>query len=404
MTRKTIHILITSFFAFLTMAFICTGLSSRASADTGQSAIRSMEYYPASTEMSIPRFFAEEWDYYRLHSIFDPNPYIKSDQNDIDMQSREVQNTLHDGDRMTITYDNGEEKTYHAKTFIDTRNSGAGSGEDRYGIVWYDEDENTTGITTDFRSDEFFFIMSDDNRTAGIKDGLVSVDVEEPYRGNTSFSYEMKFNVTGRSDVTDKKLKKLKKKDIQLTMNNYYTSRLLVRSRALKSKQILKLNVRSLGPTKYTSDYSGKKLNLRVKQGSVLDLTLRRSVFHKQKEYYSFSKPTTIHCLFDRPKKAALSSGNKKLKVSWGRVSKASGYEIKYSNKKNMKKARTIKIKGGKKNEMTIRKLARNKKYYVRIRPYRIFKNKTYTGFYSDKLSVKTNTNSTTSYSEKVSK
>ena len=52
------------------------------------------------------------------------------------------------------------------------------------------------------------------------------------------------------------------------------------------------------------------------------------------------------------------------------KVKNATGYEIKYSLKKNMKKAKIVKIKGAKKLSKTIKKLKSGKRYYVQVRAY----------------------------------
>ncbi len=67
------------------------------------------------------------------------------------------------------------------------------------------------------------------------------------------------------------------------------------------------------------------------------------------------------------------SSGN--LKLSWKKVSGVSGYEISYSLNKKFKKAKKITV-SSKKNSIVIKKLKKNKKYYMRIRAYKLYKNK----------------------------
>ena len=67
-----------------------------------------------------------------------------------------------------------------------------------------------------------------------------------------------------------------------------------------------------------------------------------------------------------------------KIKVSWGKISGATGYQIQYSTTKKFKKKNTtaVKIKGGKKTSYTIKKLVKKKKYYIRMRAYQTRKNK----------------------------
>lgn len=68
-----------------------------------------------------------------------------------------------------------------------------------------------------------------------------------------------------------------------------------------------------------------------------------------------------------------LTAGKKKITVKWKKQrTNTDGYEIQYSTNKKFKKAvKTVIIKNNKKNTKTIKKLKRNKKYYVRIRTYK---------------------------------
>ncbi len=61
----------------------------------------------------------------------------------------------------------------------------------------------------------------------------------------------------------------------------------------------------------------------------------------------------------------------KELKVTWDRVQKADGYEVRYSRRESMKKATRVQVKGGKKMSCTITGLSRQKIYYVTVRAYR---------------------------------
>lgn len=61
------------------------------------------------------------------------------------------------------------------------------------------------------------------------------------------------------------------------------------------------------------------------------------------------------------------------IKVSWKKVSGASAYQIQYSTSKNFKKAKTIKV-SAKSASKVLTKLKKNKKYYVRVRSYKVTK------------------------------
>lgn len=93
------------------------------------------------------------------------------------------------------------------------------------------------------------------------------------------------------------------------------------------------------------------------------------------------------------PKKVSLSSVTSKKKaqitVKWKRDTKATGYQIVYSTKKNFKGAKTITIKSNKTTSKTITsKLVKGKKYYVKVRAYKTVNGKKITGPYSTAKSV----------------
>lgn len=72
------------------------------------------------------------------------------------------------------------------------------------------------------------------------------------------------------------------------------------------------------------------------------------------------------------------------------KASKATGYQARYSLKKSMKKARTVRIgTSTKTTTKTIRKLKSGRRYYVQVRTYRKYNGRTYYSKWSAKKSVK---------------
>ena len=61
----------------------------------------------------------------------------------------------------------------------------------------------------------------------------------------------------------------------------------------------------------------------------------------------------------------------KKLKASWKKNTKVTGYQVQYSTSSKFKSAKTVTVKGYKSTGKTITKLTKNKKYYVRVRTYK---------------------------------
>ena len=69
---------------------------------------------------------------------------------------------------------------------------------------------------------------------------------------------------------------------------------------------------------------------------------------------------------------ALKSSKSRQMTVSWKKDTRATGYQIMYStDKKFHKNVKTVNIKKYKTTRCTVKKLARNKRYYVRVRSYK---------------------------------
>ena len=88
--------------------------------------------------------------------------------------------------------------------------------------------------------------------------------------------------------------------------------------------------------------------------------------------------------------KKAVNKKGKKVKLSWKKVSGASGYNVRYAlSKKKLKKAKIKKIKKNKVS-YTIKKL-KKKTYFIQVRAYKVVDKKTYYGAWSKVKKVKVN-------------
>ncbi len=91
-----------------------------------------------------------------------------------------------------------------------------------------------------------------------------------------------------------------------------------------------------------------------------------------------------------RPSTVSIKSVSKSgttMKVKWGKVT-GSGYEVRYSTDKKMKKGvKTVKITKSSTTSATIKKLNKKSTYYVQVRAYLSFSNKVYNGSYSKVIS-----------------
>ncbi len=87
----------------------------------------------------------------------------------------------------------------------------------------------------------------------------------------------------------------------------------------------------------------------------------------------------------------SIKAQNKAFTVKWKKKSSITGYQIQYStNSKFKKNNKKIKIKNAKTVSKKITKLKASKKYYVRIRTYKIVNKKTYYSNWSKKKCVTT--------------
>lgn len=92
------------------------------------------------------------------------------------------------------------------------------------------------------------------------------------------------------------------------------------------------------------------------------------------KRYYgAYSAVYTNSTIPKKPTVSKLTTKSKSITVSWKKVT-CSGYQIQYSTKSSMKGAKTVNVSSKSKSKK-IAKLKKGKKYYVRIRAYKSYKN-----------------------------
>lgn len=86
----------------------------------------------------------------------------------------------------------------------------------------------------------------------------------------------------------------------------------------------------------------------------------------------------------------SLSAKDNGFKIKWKKKSGITGYQIQYSTNSKFKKkdSKTIKVKQVKTNSKRIKGLKVAKKYYVRVRTYKLVKKKSYYSSWSKKKSV----------------
>ncbi len=95
-----------------------------------------------------------------------------------------------------------------------------------------------------------------------------------------------------------------------------------------------------------------------------------------------------------KPKKTSikkLKSAKKAITVSWAKISGVKGYQIQFAtDKKFTKNKKTVTVKKQKTTSKTVKKLKAKKKYYVRVRTYKVVNKKNVYSAWSKVKSVKT--------------
>ncbi len=155
-----------------------------------------------------------------------------------------------------------------------------------------------------------------------------------------------------------KKVKVAKSSEIALTWNAVTGA---------KGYEIYQQNGSSWKKIKTTSgtSYTVKKL----KSNKTYKFKVRAVVDGAEGAYSSTLKVETNP---ETTSKLTLKAGKKQLTASWKSVSDISGYEVQYSTSKKFTKKATKTVKAKKSSKKTtIKKLAKGKKYYVRVRTYK---------------------------------
>lgn len=102
---------------------------------------------------------------------------------------------------------------------------------------------------------------------------------------------------------------------------------------------------------------------------------------------YTYLKITT------KPNKVTIykikSTAKRKINIYWKKISNSSGYELQYSTKSSFKGSKSIKIKNKKTLNKTIKNLKSNKKYYIKIRAYKLVDGKKIYGDFSKVKNIK---------------
>ena len=149
-----------------------------------------------------------------------------------------------------------------------------------------------------------------------------------------------------------------------ITKSNFKVST----SKMYYTGKALKKSIKSTLGTLTTADYTvSYKNNTRVGTATIT-ITGKANFTGTVKYTFKIVKPTV-----KRTSKLTLVKGTKKITVKYKKVSKADGYVIQYSLKKNFKGKKTVYV-SKKYAKKVLKKLKSGKKYYVRVAAYRKYK------------------------------
>ena len=113
----------------------------------------------------------------------------------------------------------------------------------------------------------------------------------------------------------------------------------------------------------------------------------------KRRLYGAYSNTLFFSTKPAKVKITSVKAPSNKLTVIWKKAPRITGYQLRYSLSKDMKKAKTLKL-SSKTLKKTVKKLKKGKKYYVQVRAYRKYtdpskRTRTIYGAWSAKKSVK---------------
>ena len=219
------------------------------------------------------------------------------------------------------------------------------------GVIVYDVDGNILNKTN--------YTVSYKNNTAS---GAASVTVT--FKGNYAGRITATFVIYPKA--VSIKTAQSTAKGVKLTWNRaangtgYIVYRSVNGSSFKKYKTINSLSTVSMvdsGAKKSGTKYSYKVYVYKTANGKVYN-----SSASTEKVTYYMAAPAW---------KSLKNSSARAITVKYGNTSGATGYQIQYATAKTFRGAKTLNIAGAKNVSKTVKRLAKNKRYYVRVRSYR---------------------------------
>lgn len=130
-------------------------------------------------------------------------------------------------------------------------------------------------------------------------------------------------------------------------------------------------NIKLYNPTKAGYTFNGWYYDSAfTKKVTTVDVTTGKAIILYAKWTKNPTSATSTAVVPSAPASTSAKAGTRSLKVTWKKVTNASGYEVQYSLKKSFASAKT-KVYKSNKSSGTIKSLKSGKKYYVRVRSYK---------------------------------
>ena len=242
----------------------------------------------------------------------------------------------------------------------------------------YDNAEDIVNSAEKVRHEKALSDINDKyaSREKEVKGKIAEIVVKGYYQG-TDKEYQLEMsalsdditNVREAINNTDDENEKARLNEQLTELNSRYNELTILKANR-QHKDILENELGAMPEKKQSETESENKLN--SDNSAYITKRLKELCDNCSPKPVTPSKPKVSATKIKNIKR-----GKRSFKLSWKKVSGASGYVIQYSTKNNFKKKKTVKIKKATKTAKTIKKLKVKKKYYVRVRAYKKINGKT---------------------------
>ena len=255
----------------------------------------------------------------------------------------------------------------------------------------------------DYTTVDYSMQKGDQTYTYDMAAGTYYIEVSKS--GNTgNYSFVLDFTASGETYTQDnntinavrnvKPIPLARKIKGQLAYNDREDFFKIVLSKPVKLKIKVHSEIEDLGIHIYDSKENYRSVDYGMPTGNktyTLDMAAGTYYLEFSKSGNTGTYSFIVNPSVSRPAFKYVGKGKKKIRLKWKKVSKANGYVIQYAaNKKFTKGRKQVIIKSRKTVSKTIKKLKAKKKYYVRIRAYRVYEGKKYYSSWSKVRIVKT--------------